>query len=239
MRGRERRLRDVGARMTVRQRVAALLEAGPRTAPAHDDIWRGLEPGEYVALQRYCDRLNQLDSMASDTLAQVASALREYRMTHALSWSGGRMVDTADELEWTLDAWSSQRPTVRKADRDLERGVREMVRVLRDRGEPLVAAGWGDPPFADDAPLRIAILDVHHFLRALAIEVEQCTAEIGADPLHPERRAEADRLRAELTTLLDRLPLDPPMTLTEPSDEVVALMAAHCRPVEGSGDAPW
>ena len=44
MRDRERRLRRVTTRMTVRQRVAALLAAGPGNTAVYDDIGRGLTP---------------------------------------------------------------------------------------------------------------------------------------------------------------------------------------------------
>ena len=53
MRDRERRLRRVTTRMTVRQRVAALLAAEPGNTAVYDDIGRGLTPAGWAAFRRY------------------------------------------------------------------------------------------------------------------------------------------------------------------------------------------
>ena len=81
--------------------------------------------------------------------------------------------------------------------------------------------------------------DAHHLLRALAIEVAAFAAELAADPLDAALHAQADRCRAELTALIDRITLDPPIVLTEPSDAAVAAIAARCRPEEDSEEASW
>ena len=113
-----------------------------------------------------------------------------------------------------------------------------MTRELRNLGDPLSAVGWGNPLFSAEAPLRTAILGAHHLLRALEMEVSVFEAAIGTDPLPAELRTLAARRRAELEELIDRLPLDPPMELTEPPEEVITLMAAHCRPEESPDDTP-
>ena len=89
-----------------------------------------------------------------------------------------------------------------------------------------------------DALLRDGVRNVHHLLRALAIEVAAFAAELAADPLDADLHAQADRCRAELTQLIDGITLDPPIVLTEPSDADVAAIAARCRPEEESEDAP-
>ena len=62
MRDRERRLRRVTTRMTVRQRVAALLAAGPGNTAVYDDIGRGLTPAGWAAFRRDCARFDQLNA---------------------------------------------------------------------------------------------------------------------------------------------------------------------------------
>ena len=91
-----------------------------------------------------------------------------------------------------------------------------------------------------DTVLRAGVLELHHLLRALEIEVAACAAALGADPLDPALQAIADRCRARLRPLPDLPGLDdPPIALTEPSDDDVAAIAARCRPEEGSDDAAW
>ena len=90
-----------------------------------------------------------------------------------------------------------------------------------------------------DARLRAGVPELHHRLRALAIEVAACAAALGADPLDPALQTIADRCRARLRPLPDLPGLDPPIALTEPSDAEVAAFAARCRPEEGSDDAAW
>ena len=112
--------------------------------------------------------------------------------------------------------------------------------VLRRAEEDLRDAGAGNPSLpARDTLLRTGILLAHHLLRTLEIEASAFAADLAADPLPAELHTLADRRRAELAALIDLVKLDPPVVLTEPSDEYVAAIAARCRPEEVSGDASW
>ena len=84
--------------------------------------------------------------------------------------------------------------------------------------------------------LRDGVLRAHHLLRALEIEAAAFAADLAADPLAADLHAQADRCRADLADLIDLLPLDPSIALTEPSD---ADVAARCRPEEASDATPW
>ena len=145
-----------------------------------------------------------------------------------------------EQLEDMLDDWSQRRGPGGAADRDLDGEVRTIAGVLRRAEEDLRAVGAGDPSLpAGDTFLRDGILRAHHLLRALEIEAAAFAADLGADPLDAGLHAQADRRRAELADLIDLVTLDPPVTLTEPSDDFVAAIAARCRPEEGADDAPW
>ena len=71
MRDRERRLHTVATRLTVRQRVVALLAAEPGDDALRDSLWRGLTPGERAAFRRDCARLDHLDATAHLCLARA------------------------------------------------------------------------------------------------------------------------------------------------------------------------
>ena len=253
MRGRERRLRTVATRMTVRQRVAALLAAGPDRAAPHDDIGRGLTPAGWAELHRYADRLDQLNATARDCLARAASEITDCQTVASMFATARLSVVLGEQLEDTLDVWSQRRGPGGAADQDLDGAVRTIAGVLRRAEEDLGDAGavrtiagvlrraeedLGDAG-AGDTVLRPGLLGVHHLLRALAIEVATFAPDLGADPLAAELHACADRRRAELAALIDVVKLDPPVALTEPSDEYVAGIAARCRPEEGADAAPW
>ena len=238
MRDRERRLRRVTTRMTVRQRVAALLAAGPGNTAVSDDIGRGLTPAGWAAFRRDCARLDQLNVMACvylaradgtiDVLGLLAGWLATIRLTAAM----------ADQLDDALDFWPPRRGGA--AGRNLDGEVREIARVLRGMMEGVAGTAHPAPPAPTiDTELRDGVRDAHHLLRALAIEVAAFAAELAADPLDAALHAQADRCRAELTALIDRITLDPPIVLTEPSDATVAAIAARCRPEEDSEEASW
>ena len=72
MRGRERRLHTVATRLTVRQRVVALLAAEPGDDALRDSLWRGLTPGERAAFRHDCARLDHLGATAHLCLAWAA-----------------------------------------------------------------------------------------------------------------------------------------------------------------------
>ena len=233
MRDRERRLRRVTTRMTVRQRVAALLAAGRDGTVLPDDIGRGLTPAGWAAFRRDCARLDQLHATARDCLARAESAITDCQTVAGMFATARLAVVLGEQLEDTLDDWSPRRGPGGAADRDLDGEVRTIAGVLRRAEEDLRDAGAGD------TLLRTGLLGVHHLLRALAIEVAAFAADLGADPLAAELHAQADRCRAELAALIDLLTLDPPVALTEPSDADVAAIAARCRPEEASDAAPW
>ena len=145
-----------------------------------------------------------------------------------------------EQLENTLDDWSSRRGPGGAADRDLDGEVRTVAGVLRRAEEDLHDAGAGDPSLpTGDTLLRTGILRAHHLLRTLEIEASAFAADLAADPLPAEIHTLADRRRAELAALIDRITLDPPIVLTEPSDAAVAAIAARCRPEEDSEEASW
>ena len=75
MRDRERRLHKVWARMTVPQRVAALLAAGPGNTAVYDDIGRGLTPAGWAAFRRCCARVDQLNATARVCLTRAESGI--------------------------------------------------------------------------------------------------------------------------------------------------------------------
>ena len=233
MRDRERRLRRVTTRMTVRQWVAAMLAAGPGNTAVYDDIGRGLTPAGWAELHRYAERLDQLNATARDCLARAASGITDCQTVASMFATARLSVVLGEQLENTLDIWSLRRGPGGAADQDLDGAVRKIAGVLRRAEEDLGDAGAGD------TLLRPGLLGVHHLLRALAIEVATFAADLAADPLPAELHTLADRRRAELAALIDLVKLDPPVVLTEPSDEYVAAIAARCRPEEVSGDASW
>ena len=239
MRDRERRLRRVTTRMTVRQRVAALLAAGRDGTVLPDDIGRGLTPAGWAAFRRDCARLDQLHATVRDCLARadgtidvlglLAGWLATIRLTAAM----------ADQLDDALDFWPPRRGLDGAADRDLDGAVRGIARVLRGMMEGAAGTAHPAPPAPPmDTVLRDGVLRAHHLLRALEIEVAAFAADLAADPLDPALHAQADRCRTELAALIDLLALDPAIVLTEPSDADVAAIAARCRPEEESEDAP-
>ena len=244
MRDRERRLHAVAARLTVPQRVAALLAAGPGTAPLPDDIGRGLTPATGAAFLRAAERIDQLRDATRDGLAHVESQItllgviaerHSTTMLLALLWG---------HLEYRIEDWSPRRGRGAAADRALGRAVRRAVRVLRRQIDATRGGGGAGPP-SPEALLRAGILHGHHLLRALAIEAAAFTAELDVDPLPPELRAQADRCRTDLAALLEAISGDPmiilrpPIELTEPPEEYVAAIAASCRPEEEAEDAAW
>ena len=233
MRDRERRLRRVTTRMTVRQRVAAMLAAGPGTTAVYDDIGRGLTPAGWAAFRRDCARLDQLNVMACVYLARADGTIDVLRLLVGWLATIRLTAAMADQLEDALDYWSPRRGPGGAADRDLDGEVRTIAGVLRRAEEELRDAGAGD------TLLRDGILHTHHLLRALEIEVAAFAADLAADPLDADLHAQADRCHAELADLIDLVTLDPPIALTEPSDADVAAIAARCRPEEGADDARW
>ena len=232
MRDRERRLRRVTTRMTVRQRVAAMLAAGPGTTAVYDDIGRGLTPAGWAAFRRDCARLDQLNVMACVYLARADGTIDVLRLL--VGWLATIRLTAAmtDQLEDALDYWSPRRGPGGAADRDLDGEVRTIAGVLRRAEEELLDAGAGD------TLLRDGILHTHHLLRALEIEVAAFAADLAADPLDADLHAQADRCHAELADLIDLVTLDPPIALTEP---VRRRRRRDCRPLPprgGSGRCP-
>ena len=240
MRDRERRLHKVAARMTVRQRVAALLAAGPGNTAVYDDIGRGLTPAGWAAFRRDCARLDQLNATARVCLTRAESGI------DMLQWIAYRRSTTTllailvEGLQDALDGWQTRRGRAGAADRDLDWAARQVLQGLRFLMKDMEGTAQPERPCPPmDAMLRDGVRNAHHLLRALEIEVAAFAAELAADPLDAELHAQADRRRTELAALIDQITLDPPIVLTEPSDAAVAAIAARCRPEEDSEEASW
>ena len=243
MRDRERRLHKVATRMTVPQRVAALLAAGPGTAPLPDDIGRGLTPATGAAFHRAAERIDQLRATTRDGLAHVESQITLLGVIADRHRTSAVLAILWGSLEYRIEDWSPRRGRGASADRALGKAVREAVRVLRRQIDATRGGGGAGPPSPPEVLLRAGVRNAHHLLRGLAIEAAAFTAEFDADPLPPDLRAQADRCRVDLATLIDWITKDqmillrPPIELTEPSEDVVAAIAARCRPEEEADDA--
>ena len=154
MRDRERRLRRVTTRMTVRQRVAALLAAGPGNTAVYDDIGRGLTPAGWAAFHRDCARLDQLNATARACLARAESGI------DMLQWIAYRRSTTTllailvEGLQDALDGWQPRHGRAGAADRDLDGEVRGIARVLRGMMEDAAGTAHPAPPPPMDALLR-------------------------------------------------------------------------------------
>ena len=107
--------------------------------------------------------------------------------------------------------------------------------VLARRGDRRLIAGR--PCGLPTVPVILLDLSAED-ARLLNVALNRIGGDWDADParLLIDLHATADRCRADLAQLIDRIKLDPPIVLTEPSD---AAVAARCRPEEGSDDAAW
>ena len=147
MRDRERRLHTVAVRMTVPQRVAALLAADPDSAPLPDDIGRGLTPATWAAFHRAAERIDRLRATTRAGLAQVESRitlLGEIAERHRTTVLCALL---AVDLEYRLEAWAPRRGRAGAADRALVTAVRHAVGVLRREIE---AAAFDADPLPPD-----------------------------------------------------------------------------------------
>lgn len=235
----DKRLRDVGARMTVRQRFVALLEAGPDNAAVQADIGHGMTRAKWGEFYRYAERADQLNATTRDCLARVESLLARLCVPAYMDSTATLLTVLAAHLEDALDSWRSRSGREGAADRDIEWAMREAVRVLRGAAEAACGAGGGEPTSqVPNTMVREGVLRAHHLLRALKIEATAFASELDADPLDPELRTLAASRRAELEAFIDLIELEPPVVLTEPSDEFVTLIAARCWPEEKPDDAP-
>ena len=195
MRGRERRLHTVATRLTVRQRVVALLAAEPGDDALRDSLWRGLTPGERAAFRRDCARLAHLDATAHLCLAWAecqVGALETVAGWFATVRLGAVL---AESLQGALDFGEPRRGPGAGGAGDLNKAARQVARRLRGLAAGVDGAGGGEPllPILD-ARLRAGVPELHHLLRALEIEVAACAAALGADPLDPALQAIAGPL---------------------------------------------
>ena len=140
MRDRERRLRRVTTRMTVRQRVAALLAAEPGNTAVYDDIGRGLTPAGWAAFRRDCARLDQLNATVRACLARADGTIDVLRLLVGWLVTIRLTAAMADQLDDALDFWPPRRGPDGAADRDLDGEVRGIARVLRGMMEGRTAA---------------------------------------------------------------------------------------------------
>ena len=240
MRDRERRLQRVTTRMTVRQRVAALLAAGPGNTAVYDDIGRGLTPAGWAAFRRYADRLDHLNATVRACLAQAESEIDMLQWIAYRRITNTQLAILVESLQDALDGWQPRHGRAEAADRYLDGAARQVLQGLRFLMTDLESTAPPEQPCPPmDALLRDGFRNAHHLLRALAIEVAAFAAELDADPLDAALHAQADHCRTKLAVLIDGITLDPPIVLTEPSDATVAAVAARCRPEEDSEEASW
>ena len=134
MRDRERRLQRVTTRMTVRQRVAAMLAAGPGNTAVYDDIGRGLTPAGWAAFRRDCARLDQLNVMACVYLVRVDGTIDVLRLLVGWLATIRLTAAMADQLDDALDFW----PPRRGPDGAAEQGRRATLAEYERRKESAV-----------------------------------------------------------------------------------------------------
>ena len=144
MRGRERRLHTVATRLTVRQRVAALLAAEPGDDALRDSLWRGLTPGERAAFRRDCARLTQLDATAHLCLAQAACQVGALEAVAGWFTTVHLGAVLAESLEDALDFGEPSRGPGAGGDGDLNKAARQVARRLRGLAEGAGGAGGRD-----------------------------------------------------------------------------------------------
>ena len=158
MRGRERRLHTVATRLTVRQRVVALLAAEPGDDALRDSLWRGLTPGERAAFRRDCARLDHLDATAHLCLARAefqVGALETVAGWFATVRLGAVL---AESLQDALDFGEPRRGPGAGGDGDLNKAARQVARRLRGLAAGVDGAGGREPTVADPRrpPPRLA-----------------------------------------------------------------------------------
>ena len=138
MRGRERRLHTVATRLTVRQRVVALLAAEPGDDALRDSLWRGLTPGERAAFRRDCARLTHLDATAHLCLAWAACQVGALEAVAGWFTTVHLGAVLAESLEDALDFGEPRRGPGAGGDGDLNKAARQVARRLQG-----LAAGAG------------------------------------------------------------------------------------------------
>ena len=131
MRGRERRLRTVATRMTVRQRVAALLAAGPGNTAVYDDIGRGLTPAGWAELHRYADRLDQLNATVRACLTRAESEIDMLQWIAYRRITNTQLAILVESLQDALDGWQPRHGRAEVADRYLDGAARQVLQGLR------------------------------------------------------------------------------------------------------------
>ena len=205
-RSRAARLDAVAARLTVSQRLTALL-ADPESPAVHHSIRQGLTPAERATLRSACDRVVYLRITSHEYLLQIQCAITIPGMGRPLAHApSGR--PRRRPISWRQCSPASRRRRRsggHSSDPELVADVRVIAERLRAMAISVDTAGDGDPPLlAMNAQLRDAILlTCTIWLRALAIEAAAFAAEFGADPLTPELHALADHQRVALTACID------------------------------------
>ena len=238
------RLDAVAAGLPGPQRIAALLagllEAEADGRAVATGLGEGLSPAERAALRRTCERIDQLRATTQAYCMQVEALVTCLHLVHGWHATVEVSAALADRLEAALARRDGRRRPRGQGHRELERTVRAVAADLRGLAvtEEAPSAGYRPVPTMEGV-LRDRILDAHHLLRALEIETAAFTAEIGIDPLGPGLHAVGDDQRAILAACIETIALDPPIVLTEPSDEYVAAIAARCRPEETEDTVSW
>ena len=238
------RLDVVAAGMPEPQRVAAmlagLLEAEPDDRAVAVGLGQGLSPAGRAALRRTCERVDQLRATTREYLIRVETLVTCLYLVHGWHATLGLGEALADQLETALARRYGRRHPRGQGNQALAREVRAVADGLRRSpvtGEGTSEGDWPVPTM--EFVLRDRLGDAHHLLRALEIEAAAFAAELGADPRGPGLHAVANGQRTVLAACIETIALDPPVILTEPSDEYVAAIAARCRPEEEPEAVRW
>ena len=238
------RLGAVAAGMPEPQRIAAmlaeLLEAEADGRAVAVGLGQDLSPAERAALRRTCERVDQLRATTHEYLIRVetlVTCLYLFAGWHATLGLGEAL---ADQLETALARRYGRRHPRGQGNQELARTVRTVADDLRRSMVTGEGTSEGDRPVPTmECVLHDRLCDAHHLLRALEIEAAAFAAELGADPRGPGLHAVANDQRTVLAACIETIDLDPPVILTEPSDEYVAAIAARCRPEEDTEADSW
>ena len=238
------RLDAVAAGMPGPQRVGALLagllEAESDGRAVVTSLGQGLSPAEWAAHRRTCERADQLRATTHAYFSQVEALVTCLYLVAGWHRTVELSAALADQLETALDRRDGRRRPRGQGHRELERKVRAVADDLRGLAVTEEATSESDRPVPTmEDVLRDRLGDAHHLLRALEIEAAAFAAELGADPRGPGLHAVANDQRTVLAACIETIDLDPPVILTEPSDEYVAAIAARCRPAEDAEADSW
>ena len=213
------RVGTVYARLTVEERLCAIL--GALHAERDPDLRiRGSMPNAQVAAyNRYAARLDRFDTMGRAWVALAACRIDE--IDARLGWLATlRLVD--GRLEPLRDALDTSRPGQCRA-------VRPTAQVLVDQLGPVLggaeaeADDYAHPSLADTIRdgIRSRVARQWAELGAMEGEADALAADLaGADPLPPEVRELLEQGKARLQALAAEPLLGEPVPLAEPDEDL-------------------